>query len=185
MSKKKKNTIREAVGLFSREKKFQAAIDELQSSGFDQSEISVLPASEVLNGTLKNKIKSIEDIEDNPEIPRSVHMPKETLGDIEGAVLAIPLYIVIAFVAASIVMSGGSILSAILLSSITGIIVVAISIYFIQLLSRRRQNYMNIQKRMGGIILWVKTKNKLHEKKAIKILQKNDGRNVHIHDMPI
>ncbi len=46
--------VREAVGVFMDEKSYQAAVDDLLSSGFDHADISLLAAEPTVQQKLKN-----------------------------------------------------------------------------------------------------------------------------------
>jgi hypothetical protein len=49
--------VREAVGVFESAEKFQEAIDELMSSGFDRAEISLLASESAVEQKLGHKYK--------------------------------------------------------------------------------------------------------------------------------
>ena len=37
----------------------------------------------------------------------------------------------------------------------------------------------------GGLLLWVRTRDEDHEKRAVDILKKHSGKDVHLHDIPV
>ena len=73
-------TTTEAVGLFHDVKSLQAAIDCLLTSGFDQSDLSVLASEEAIEDKLGHNYGSTRDLEDNPNVPRGAYVTNESIG---------------------------------------------------------------------------------------------------------
>lgn len=63
--------VREAVGVFESAEKFQEAIDELISSGFDRAEISLLASESAVEQKLGDKYKKVSELEDGPTVARA------------------------------------------------------------------------------------------------------------------
>ena len=62
-------TIREAVGVLDDAKSLEDAIDELESSGFDRAEISLLASEHAIEEKLGHVYTKTEELEDDP-LPR-------------------------------------------------------------------------------------------------------------------
>jgi hypothetical protein len=76
--------VREAVGVFHKVEDFQAAIDELLSSGFDRAELSLLASEHAVAAKLGKTSFRETDLEDNPAIPRAVYVSPAAMGAAEG-----------------------------------------------------------------------------------------------------
>ena len=76
-------SVREAVGLFDSLSAMEACIDDLQSHGFDRSDLTLLAPTDEID----TPIHHISETEDNPAIPRSPYIEKESLGGAEGALI--------------------------------------------------------------------------------------------------
>jgi len=50
--------------------------------------------------------------------------------------------------------------------------------------SDHHAHYLQEQIDHGGLLLWVRTRDSEHEKRAVDILSKHSGRDVHVHQFP-
>ncbi len=108
-----RQSIREAVGVLPDTASLEAAIDDLQSAGFDRAEISLLATQEALersDGRLKDQI---EELEDDPNAPRASYASQESLGAGEGGLIGGFAYVPAVTAAGVVVLSGGAMAPAI------------------------------------------------------------------------
>src|SRR6185295_9543107 len=113
-------TIREAVGIFNRSENLQSAIDELLSSGFDRSELSLLASESAVEEKLGHRYERVSALGDDPTVPRVAYVSTEAIGDAEGGLIG-GLMAVGAFTAAgAIVASGGTLAAAIIATVLAG-----------------------------------------------------------------
>ena len=77
--------IREAVGVFDSAESLEAAIDELQSSGFDRVELSLLAGEHAVEAKLGHAYRRVQELEDEARVPRTAFVSTESRGDAEGA----------------------------------------------------------------------------------------------------
>ena len=146
--------IREAVGVFNGSKDFQDAIDELLSSGFHRADLSLLASEHVVKEKLGHRYEKVDALQDDPKIPRAAYVSPEAMGDAKGAV--------------ALGWGAGGLIGSIL----------AIWI------GDHHARYLREQMEHGGLLLWVRTWNAEEEKRAVKILRKHSGSNVHLHALP-
>ena len=71
--------IREAVGVFHATADMESAIQELQESGFDRAEISLLAGEETVRQKLRHKYYDAKSLEDDPKAPRSAFVSTSRL----------------------------------------------------------------------------------------------------------
>jgi hypothetical protein len=115
--------IPEAVGIFHRSEELQAAIDELLSSGFHRSELSLLAGALTVEEKLGHLYKGVSPLADDPAVPRSAYVSPEAIGDAEGGLIGGLVYVGAAVAAGVVVASGGSlaaIITAVVLAGGTG-----------------------------------------------------------------
>lgn len=182
---KKIDTVREAVGVFHDAKSLQAAMDELQSSGFDRHEISVLASEEAIKEKLGHLYKRVKEAEDDPCAPRSIFVPLESIGEAEGALIGFPLYVAAATATALVVASGGTLLTAIMAATGAGAGGALLGNILADMVADHHADYISKQIEKGGILLWVCTRDKQHEKTALKILKTHSAGDVHVHDVAL
>jgi hypothetical protein len=89
----KSNGVREAVAVFPSEETLQGAIDELLSSGFDRSELSLLASEAAVEEKLGHRYTKLSELEDDPNVPSAAYVSPESTGDAEGTVIGALIYV--------------------------------------------------------------------------------------------
>ena len=86
-------TVREAVGVFHRPEDLQAAIDQLLESGFHRSALSLLASERAVEAKLRHRYRKVGPLADNPAVPRVAYLSPEAIGDAEGGLIGVLMYI--------------------------------------------------------------------------------------------
>jgi hypothetical protein len=174
---------REVVGVFKDDRSLQEAIDELLTSGFDRAEISLLAGEDTVVEKLGHKYKKVEEIEDDPAVPRADYVDAESIGEAKGALIG-GLFYIGAFAAAGAILASGGALATILAGAAAagsgGALIGAVLGEFID---DHHAKYLQEQIDHGGLLLWVRTRDAARENVAKEILAKHSGRNVHAHTL--
>lgn len=178
------DTTREAVGCFGTADSLQEAIDELMNSGFGRAELSLLAADHTVEEKLGHKYRKVTELEDAAEVPRCCYISPESIGDAEGALIGAPLYVAAAAAAGAIVASGGSLAAVIAGAALAGGTGGLIGFVLAKLVGDRHAHHLQEQLDRGGLLLWVRTPDAEHEKRALDILKKFSGRDAHVHAIP-
>ncbi len=176
--------IREAVGVFDEAPALEAAIDELESAGFDRAEISLLAGEGAVSEKLGHKYRKIGELADDPKTPRTAFVSTESIGDAEGAVMGALLYVSAVAAAGAVVASGGTLIPAIAAAAVAGGGGAAAGGIFARMIGKHHADYLQKQLDRGGLLLWVRTRNTDHEARASKILRRHSAHDVHVHDLP-
>ena len=182
--KQETRTIPEAVGIFHRNEDLQGAIDELLSSGFHRSELSLLASEAAMQEKLGHEYKSVSALADDPAVPRSTYVSPEAIGDAQGGVIGALVYIGAAAAAGALVFSGGTlaaIITAVVLAGGTGGLFGTV---LAKWLGDHHANYLQDQIDGGGLLLWVRTWHTADERRAVDILKRHSGGEVHVHALP-
>ena len=174
---------REAVAVFRTEGDLQAAIDELLSHGFDRAEISMLASEQAVEQKLGHRYRKAAELEDDPDTPRAAFVSIEDLGDGEGSLIGAPLYIGATAAAGAILVSGGTLAAAMAGAVVAGGAGAAVGSVLARLLGKRHAHHLAEQLDHGGILLWVRTWNAEDEWRAIEILRRHSGKDVHAHSL--
>ena len=171
----------EAVAVFDDAGSLYAAIDELMMNGFDRQDISLLAEEETVEAKLHDRLWRAERLEDDPDAPRAPYISEESIGAAEGALLSAPFYVAAVATAAALVTPAGSIAIAILGSTAAGAVGAAVG----AALARRvgRHHARDLQEKLvhGGLLLWVRTPDEAAQDRAVGILSRHSGRDVHVH----
>jgi hypothetical protein len=178
------DAIREAVGYFETADALQEAIDELMSSGFDRAELSLLAAEHAVEEKLGHKYNKVAELEDDPKVARCCYVSTESIGDAEGALIGAPLYVAATAAAGVILASGGTMAAAILGAALAGGGGGLIGGILAKLVGDHHAHHLQEQLEHGGLLLWVRTWDAGHEQRAVGILKKHSGREVHVHAIP-
>lgn len=181
----KTNTVREAVGAFSTPETLQEAIDELMSSGFDRADLSMLAAETTVDEKLGHKYKKIVELEDDPIVPRCCYVSTESIGDAEGGLIGGLMYIGATAAAGAVVATGGTLALVIAAAALAGGVGGLFGAIMAKRLGDHHAHYLQEQLDHGGLLLWVRTWDAEDEKRAVDILSKHSGRDVHVHTLPV
>ena len=173
--------VREVVGIFHDAEALQAAIDELLSSGVDRAELSLLAGEHAVEKSLGHKYRKIDDLADDPVIPRAAYVSTEALGWAEGGLIAGLLYVGAALAAGAVVVSGGALAAAIAAAAVAGGGGALIGSVLARWVGHHHAHYLEEQLERGGLLLWVRAWNADDEATASRILRNHAGDNVHIH----
>jgi hypothetical protein len=176
--------IREAVAVFDDGETLQSAIDELESAGFDRAEISLLAEEETVVEKLGHRYRKAEELEDDPKVPRTAFVSTESIGDAEGGLIGGLLYVGALAAAGAVVASGGALLTVIASAVLAGGSGAAIGAVLARLIDRHHADYLQKQLDHGGLLLWVRTWDAIHEARAVEILRRHSAHDVHVHAIP-
>lgn len=174
----------EAVGVFHDTKQLQAAVDELLTSGFDHAELSVLAHTPSVSQYLADRKASVADFEDDPSAPRTSYVADESYGDAEGGIMAACIYL--AAIAAIFVVgsAGGSTMAMLAAAVVAGAAGLVVGLFLAGMSWRRRMQGFDEHLKKGGALLWVRTHDARHERRALRILEKHSADDVHLHKIP-
>jgi hypothetical protein len=178
------STVREAVGVFASPETLQEAIDELMSSGFDRADLSLLAAEKAVDEKLGHKYRKVTELEDDPTVPRCCYVSTESVGDAEGGVIGGLMYIGATAAAGAIVATGGTLAAAIAAAALAGGAGGLIGSILAKWIGDHHARHLQEQLDHGGLLLWARTWNAEEEKRAVEILAKHSGRDVHVHTVP-
>ena len=176
--------IREAVGIFHRPEDLQAAIDELLSSGFHRSELGLLASEATVQEKLGPHLNGARVLADDPAVPRSAYVSPEAIGDAQGGLIGALVYVGAAIATGAVVASGGTlaaILTAVVVAGGTGGLLGSV---LAKWLGDHHASYLQDQIDRGGLLLWVRTRNAMAERRAVEILRRHSGTDVHVHALP-
>jgi len=178
-----KRTICEVVGVFDDYKHMESAIDDLELSGFNRANISVLGSQKAVEEKFGSPNVNVDILEDNPEAPRSPDIKKEEMGWGQGLLVSGGL---ISGVVAAIIASGGvavpGVVTTIVIGGASG---TAIGAVLAKMLGDKYAEFFQDQIDNGGLVLWVNTPKVGMEIKAEQILKEHNAHDIHTHKIPV
>ena len=178
------DTLREAVGIFASADDLQAAIDELQSSGFHRAELSLLANEEAVSEKLGGGFAKTSALEDEPDVPRTAYVSPEAIGDAQGGIVGGLAYAGATAAAGAVVISGGTIVAAVVAATLVGGAGGIVGALLAKWLGDSHGDYLQTQIDHGGLLLWVRTRDAGAEERAQEILRRHSSQDVHVHTLP-
>jgi hypothetical protein len=175
--------IREAVGVFKTADALQDSIDELLSSGFDRAQLSLMASEHAIEEKLGHRYRKVSELEDSGRVPRSAYVSPESIGDAEGALIGGLLYIGAGV--GAVLASAGALATALTGGVIGGGVGALIGAVLAKIVGDHHALYLKDQLDKGGLLLWVRTWSKDDEQRAVSILEKHSGSDVHVHSVPV
>jgi hypothetical protein len=180
----RRDSSREAVGVFEDGAALQVAIDDLLTSGFDRADLSLVAGEDAVRDKLGHLYERVNEIEDDPDAPRSVYVSTEARGDAEGGVIGGLMYVGAVAAAGAVLASGGALATAIVAAALAGGSGGMIGSSLAKLIGDHHARYLQDQLDRGGILLWVRTRDTDHESRASDILTSHSAHDVHLHEIP-
>lgn len=176
------HTVREAVGVFESAEMLQDAIDDLMSSGFDRAELSLLASESAVEKKLGHVYRKASNLEDEPDVPRAAYVSTESVGDAEGAVIGALMYIGAGVLMGPVALAGGSLAAIAGAAALGGGLGGAVGSFFARYIGEHHSRWIEEQLSHGGLLLWVRVWDDEREEKAVEILSRHSGRDVHVHE---
>lgn len=174
---------REAVAVFHEAGSMDAAVDELLSSGFNHGDLSILADEQVLSTKPGMCWMLSQQLADEPGAPTKAYVSPESLGDLEGAVIGVLTYLGAIGTAAVVIGGSGPIGAAILATAAAGAGGAGIGVLLTQVLRHHHADELAHQLERGGLLLWVRTATPAAEERAVSVLRRHGGQDVHVHDI--
>lgn len=179
------NVVREVVGVFDDLPALEAAIADLQSSGFDRAELSMVAGQKTVERELGHLYEKVSELEDDPNVPRDAYVPRESIGEGEGALIGGLVYVGAIAAAGAVVASGGTLAAVITAAAVSGGAGGFVGGILANILAEHHADYLRRQLERGGILLWVRVWDAKDERTAISILTKHSAHDVHAHNIPV
>ncbi len=178
-----RRVIREVVGVFHDEARFLAAIDELLSNGFDRAELSLLAGEDSVIEKLGHGYRRVAELEDDARVPRAAYVSTESIGDAEGGVIGLLVYVGATAAAGAILASGGTLAGAVIAAAMAGGAGGAAGTALARLIGKHHADHLQHQMDAGGLLLWVHLRDAEHGARARDILARHGATDVHQHDL--
>ena len=175
--------VREAVGVFRDPACLEAAVDELEVSGFDRAAISVLATDEKARGQLDRLYRTIKEVEDSGRVSRAAFVSSDSRVEGEAAAVGIPLYIGGFAGALAVAAAGGALALTIAAAIAGGAVGAGLGALLAASIARHHSAHVQELLENGGLILWVTVSDPDAEKRAIAVLNKMGGHDVHVHEI--
>lgn len=173
--------VREAVAVFDTAQTLQNAIDALLSSGFHRAELSLLASEADVVSKLGHKYRKSSELEDDASVPRVAYVSTEAIGDGQGAVIGALIYVGAGLVMGPVAAAGGTLVAMVGAAALGGGAGGLAGTWLAKLLGDQHAQRIQEQLDHGGLLLWVRTWDADEESRAVRILKRNSGRDVHVH----
>jgi hypothetical protein len=174
---------REAVGVFDSAEALEAAVDELEISGFDRAAISVLASDAVVRDRLGGLYRSVTEIEDDPRAPLAAYSSRDSRIEAESAAVGAPMFIGGIAGGLAAVASGGALAIAFAAAVAGGAIGAGVGGLLARVISHRHVDRVCEQLSQGGLIVWVNFSDDGAGARALAILIANGARDAHLHEI--
>ena len=175
--------VKEAVGVFRDPNALEAAVDELEVSGFDRAAISVLATDAKATEQVERFYRTVRDIEDSGRVQLGAFVSSNSRTEGKAAVVGIPLYIGGFAGAIAVAATGGALALAIAAAIAGGAAGAGLGAFFAAAIARHHAAHVREQLDKGGLVLWVNVPDPDAEKRAVAILNNMGARHVHVHEI--
>jgi hypothetical protein len=174
---------KEVVAVFDDADALETAVNELETSGFDRAATSVLATSAKAERRIESLYRTAREIEDSGDAPRGAFVSRHSRTEGEAAAVGVPLYIGGVAGAFATVASGGTLALAIAAAIAGGAAGAGLGSLLAMAIGRRHSARIGEALRRGGLILWVSVATPEAEKRALALLERLGGQDVHVHEI--
>jgi hypothetical protein len=112
------------------------------------------------------------------------YVSTESISDAEGGLTGGLAYVAAGAALGPIVASGGTLAAALAGTALAGGAGGLVGAALARLVGDHHAHHLEEQLDHGGLLLWVRTWDADDEKRAVEILTKHSGRDVHVHTLP-
>lgn len=174
--------VREAVGVFSKPESLEAAVDQLEASGFSRADISVLADDKTVRERLGRLYGSVTEIVDDPRAPLTAYISRDSREEGEAAAVSVPLYIGGVLGGLAVVASGGAMALAFAAAIGLGAVGAGVGGLLARVVAHRHIDHIWEQLSQGGLVLWVSVSDDEAAARALKILVAAGASHAHLHE---
>jgi hypothetical protein len=178
-------SVREAVGVFDDPRELQDALDDFEQNGFMRQELSILAPEGGAGQELVKRYSHVSEAADDPKAPRTVPLPEEIIGELEGSVIGIPLYISAIAGTCIVAGSGGTLLATLAAAAAAGAGGAAIGTLLANYIAKHHADRLQDHLERGGLLLWAAIRDEEQEKRARRIFSRHGAHDVHVHEIPL
>jgi hypothetical protein len=166
-------TIREAVGAFVDVDKVHEAIDELLAAGFHHEELGLLAGEKTVRQSLGEFYEQTNEFSQSDEAPTTAFVARESIGDTVHALIG-TLFFAGSTVAAGAAVVSAAVLGGGILAAITGTAAIgAVGTVLGMIIRQSDAEELEQQVEEGHLLLFVRTRDRDRELKAVETLQKH------------
>lgn len=175
--------VREAVAVFPDADALEAAVNDLQIAGFNRAGISVLGSAASVRERIGHLYRSVGEIEDDGHAPRSAFVSRGSRLEAEAAAITLPLFIGGLAGAAAVAAWGGALIVAIGAIFVGSAVGTGLGALLARAVARQHAHRVEQQLAQGGLVLWVCVVDQDAERRALAVLEKAGGRDIHVHEI--
>jgi hypothetical protein len=175
--------IREMVAAFDSRQALDHAIEDLQSHGFDRSQLSLLASRSTVEQQLRYRLDDTHALKDDPNAPRTEPLARDDVNNAAAVAIGTPA-------ALAALIAGGA--AAALTGGVAGIAIAALAAgggvgALGGLLAKKYDEHvatdLQAQVERGGILLWVQLRDSAQEERARRLLARHAKGEIRAHDI--
>jgi hypothetical protein len=175
--------IREVVAVFDSREALENAIEDLQSTGFDRTQLSLLASRDTVEEQLQHPLTDVQDVADDPATPRSEPLERPDVGNVMGVAVGPPAAFAALATAGVIALAGGPLAGIAVGALAAGGGVGALGALLAKSFNDQVVADFQDQIERGGILLWVSLREPEQEAGAREILARHASGEVRTHEV--
>jgi len=177
--------IREVVAIFGSREALENAIEDLQSNGFDRTQLSLLASGETVEETLGHPVGDVHELADDPKAPRSQPLERPDVGNVAGVAVGPPAAFAALAAAGITALTGGAFAGVAVAALAAGGSVGALGAFLAKRFTDDVAQDFEEQVAHGGIVLWVNLREPEQEQRAREILARHAKERVWSHEVTV
>lgn len=174
---------REAVAVFDDHDRLVDAIQELETSGFNRSQMNLLTGRRDAEAEAGREVENVGELAHEGKAPTGTWVDRHEVAEGRTALAGGLGYIGSIAAVGAVVASGGTLAAAIAAAVAAGGVSGAAGAWLGGLISSGHADEVAKQVENGGLLLWVQIQDPAQEARAVEILERFSTRKVELHDI--
>lgn len=143
----------------------------------------MLASDKAVSEKLGHIYKKVSELEDDPTTPRTAYVGIDSVTEAKTFAISGLGYVGAVAAVGAIVASGGTLAAVIGGALVAGGAGAGLGSILARAIGRERAKDIETQIQRGGVLLWVRTRDAGLEARALELLKKHGGIDVHVHDI--
>ena len=173
-----KDNPQEVVAIFHDEGVMEKALMALEAAGIDPDDIALLASCATVQDKLGHRFKSVSELEDEPDAPHVAFVPAGAEDQFQHTLIGALSYVATGF--GLILASSSGLAPMLLTATAAGGAVASAGEALKWLVGHRQADRYAEQLNCGGLLIWVRVKDKAHAQSVMAMLKEHGGTDVHL-----
>lgn len=183
MTELTKYTQAEVAAVFHDVAALENAVEKLTAAGFGDGDFNIMGTDETIREKLADGFMAVEEVADDPRVPRRAFIPRPTRRLFEAGAIGVPAFLLGMAGLAGVIATGGAAALGLAVLGASGALGATLGAALAGVMEEHHAKTLAEAMEGGGIVLWVRASTPEAQETAIRVLKEAGGDHVHAHEI--